>query len=148
MCTQLYTHVYTVVYTRVYCLALSMSPVGLSYTGLPELTLRYTTIRLRLPRTGHNPLKEPKRGAYNDRCRPRHPPNKSPTLAHITMSCRDQEKANKGGVEAETSWEKESEKRSREEAMKVGRYLSKRTDTVHLVPFLYLCVKPQVGLCR
>jgi len=69
-------------------------------------------------------------------------------LPSPTSLCRDQEKANKGGVEAETSWEKESGKRSREEAMMVGRYLSKRTDTVHLVPFLYLCVKPQVGLCR
>ena len=41
VCTQLYTHVYTTVYTRVYCLALSMSPMGLSYIGLLKLTPRH-----------------------------------------------------------------------------------------------------------
>ena len=41
VCTQLYTHVYTTVYTRVHCLALSMSPAGLSCTDFLELTLRY-----------------------------------------------------------------------------------------------------------
>ena len=40
VCTHQYTHLYTTVYTRVHYLALSISPIGLSYVGLQGLIPR------------------------------------------------------------------------------------------------------------